>query len=725
MHRHYRVDHLHLNRRRLNGDWFTDTLFSKDISIQGNNCAQVFTNGNFTTVHPLVSKGKVAQALTEFADDVGIPDTLLSDGAPEMVGPKTEFMKEVNRLKIRLKRSEVGRSNQNYAAEREIGELKKRWGNRMLKRKVPPRLWDYGLVYETNILNRIPRGREQRTGIEIVTGETPDISEWLDFEFYDRVWYYDQKKIESDGSGRRLARWLGVAHRVGSDLCYWLLLESGKVIARTTVQHVVRDDYLNDDVKREVERFDHAIEGRLSDQNFITGNSNGFYIQDEPADMPNGITRPEEDYGNMIVPNAMDADDIDNKILDKYLNAELIFDTGTGSERKGRVVKRAKGTSGEPIGRAHANPLFDTREYVVEFTDGSTENYFANVIAECMYAQVDAEGNQFQLLDEITDHKSDNSAIRIDDGFVTSRNGNRVPKPTTRGWSLLVSWKDGSTDWLPLKDLKDAYPVQIAEYAVANKIANEPAFNWWVHTVLRKRNRIVAKVKRYWRTTHKFGIRVPKTVEEALAIDDETGTDFWRKKALGKEMAKVKIAWKCADGVSPAQARTGKEPSMIGFQEIRCHVIFDVKMDFTRKARFVAGGHTTDTPASITYSSVVSRDSVRLAFLIAGLNDLDVLAGDVTNAYLNASCREKIWFEGGVETGEDRGKVLIVTRALYGLKSSGAAWRADLAATLRDLKFTSSQADPDVWIRSSGTHYDMVHLRGEILTLQKNLNKFC
>ena len=51
------------------------------------------------------------------------------------------------------------------------------------------------------------------------------------------------------------------------------------------------------------------------------------------------------------------------------------------------MVKRAKGTSGDPIGRAHSNPLFDTREYVVEFTDGSTENYFANVIAECMYAQ--------------------------------------------------------------------------------------------------------------------------------------------------------------------------------------------------------------------------------------------------------------------------------------------------------------------------------------------------
>jgi hypothetical protein len=84
---------------------------------------------------------------------------------------------------------------------------------------------------------------------------------------------------------------------------------------------------------------------------------------------------------------------------------------------------------------------------------------------------------------------------------------------------------------MPLKDLNDSYPVQIAEHdAMANKIANEPAFNWWVHTVLRKRNRIVAKVKRYWRQTHKFGSGLPKTVAEALAIDKETGTDFWRRR---------------------------------------------------------------------------------------------------------------------------------------------------------------------------------------------------
>jgi hypothetical protein len=293
-------------------------------------------------------------------------------------------------------------------------------------------LWDYGLIYESNILNRIPRGQQQRTGIEMITGEMPDISEWIDFEF-DRVWYCDQKNIEIDGSGRRLARWLGVAHRVGSDFCYWLALKSGKVIAHTTVQHVVRDDYVNEDVRHEIERFDRLIEERLSDQNFISDNTQEFYIQDELADAPTCIIQAQEDYGDMVTADALNADEIDDDLLDKYLNAELIFDVGTGNERKGRVVKRAKVTSGEPIGHAHSNPLFDTREYVDEFTDGSSEICFANVIAECMYAQVDSEGNQYQLLNKITDHQSDNSAIQIADGFVTSRNGNRVPKSTTRG----------------------------------------------------------------------------------------------------------------------------------------------------------------------------------------------------------------------------------------------------------------------------------------------------
>jgi hypothetical protein len=123
-------------------------------------------------------------------------------------------------------------------------------------------------------------------------------------------------------------------------------------------------------------------------------------------------------------------------------------------------------------------------------------------------------------LKEIVDHAKDHSAIPISDGFTVSYNGNRVPKKTTRGWKLLCQWKDGTTSWVPLIDLKDSNPVELAEYAVANQIDQEPAFRWWVADVLKKRNRIIAKLKRrYWRVTHKFGVRLPKSVAEAIQID--------------------------------------------------------------------------------------------------------------------------------------------------------------------------------------------------------------
>jgi hypothetical protein len=226
-----------------------------------------------------------------------------------------------------------------------------------------------------------------------------------------------------------------------------------------------------------------------------------------------------------------------------------------------------------------------------------------------MYAQVDDEGNMFQLLDEIMDHKKDDTAIDIANSTVTTSSGNVKPKITTQGWQLLVLWKDKSTSWVKLKDLKVSNPVELAESAVANWIAEEPAFKWWVFNTLRKRNCIISKVtKKYWQMTHKFGCKLPHSVEEALEIDRQMGTDHWQR-ALNKEMSKVKVAWNAHDDISPDDVQSGKAKDMIGFNEFVA-TFFYIKMDFTRKARFCAGGHSTDTPAAMTYSSVVSRDSV-------------------------------------------------------------------------------------------------------------------
>jgi hypothetical protein len=181
-----------------------------------------------------------------------------------------------------------------------------------------------------------------------------------------------------------------------------------------------------------------------------------------------GVTHEEEDqntlsksdYGDMHTDER--PDDEDEEAMDKCLNVELIMNMGTNDERRGRAIKRMRGLDGEPISCSHPNPLFDTREYEIEFTDGSNEKYQANIIAENMFAQqVDDEGNQYLLLQEITNHKKDNSAIPISDGKISSANGQPKPKITTRG--LLAQWRDGSTSWEKLKDLKASNPVEVAE----------------------------------------------------------------------------------------------------------------------------------------------------------------------------------------------------------------------------------------------------------------------
>ena len=81
----------------------------------------------------------------------------------------------------------------------------------------------------------------------------------------------------------------------------------------------------------------------------------------------------------------------------------------------------------------------------------------------------------------------------------------------------------------------------------------------------------------------------------------------------------------------------------IDYQQMRCHMILDVKMeDFLRKARLVAGGHMTEAPNVMTYASVALRETVCIALTIAALNGLEVKAADIMNAYITAPIEEKI-----------------------------------------------------------------------------------
>ncbi|KAL7569667.1 hypothetical protein ACA910_008321 [Epithemia clementina (nom. ined.)] len=288
LHRRYRTNHTALRYPRLNETFYSDNLFSKVTSIKGNKCAQVFTNGRFTYVHPMTSKKDAGFGLQGFVEDVGVPAELVTDLAGEETGHTTEFQTRARELRVKMRHTEARSPRQNQC-EAEIGTLKRRWRSRMARRKIPRRLWDFGLVYEAEILSRTARGPDGRTGIEEITGNMTDISEWADFAFYDLVLFWHQPHPDVSSAGRELGQWLGVSHQIGSNLCYWVINSKGKVQARTTVQHVTNQDVAEESVRNQVAAFDSALNERLNDKNYTTNKGEAFWLEDEEEMEPHNI----------------------------------------------------------------------------------------------------------------------------------------------------------------------------------------------------------------------------------------------------------------------------------------------------------------------------------------------------------------------------------------------------------------------------------------------------
>ena len=239
-------------------------------------------------------------------------------------------------------------------------------------------------------------------------------------------------------------------------------------------------------------------------------------------------TNEDDEDGNDL--RRSDADEYTPEAFDQYLPAEIVADRG-GDLLRGAVKSRKRDCDGKPVGSSNPNPLLDTREYLVCFELGTEETYTANLIAESLYSQIDDEGRRLQSMQEIVDHLKDDSALQVGDAYYSTKTGPK-PKRTTKGWRLLVEWKDGSSSWIPLKDLKDAYPVQVADYAVANNLTLEPAFRWWVPFVLKKRECILQKVKtKYWSTSHKPQVRAgtPKECKPCIGDGQENGNGLLEK----------------------------------------------------------------------------------------------------------------------------------------------------------------------------------------------------
>ena len=468
---------------------------------------------------------------------------------------------------------------------------------------------------------------------------------------------------------------MGPAVNSGNEMAQWILKCNGQVIPRRTARPLTEEEIHSPIEKRKRNVFDNAIRHTLGDS-----------INPPSAEPPPEEVIPEPYEDSEEKPRSIP--DADNGLYDELVSAELTLPHDNSIQRA-TVIRRSRDNDGKLTGVASDNPITDSRIYDVMFDDGTVKQYAANIIAENIYSQVDANGHHSLLLDEILDYRKKDGALTKENMYVVTKRGNRKLRKTTIGWDFKILWKDGSTTWLPLRELKESNPVEIAEYVKAHDLVHEPAFIWWVPYTLRKRDMIIAAVNaRVTKSTHKYGVRVPQSVEEAFRLDKANGNTLWRD-ALAKEMDNVMVAFDILEN---------GEDLPVGYTLASGHIIFEIKMDFRRKARYVKDGHKTKDPEGSVYAGVVSRETVRIALTYAALNDLPVCAADIRNAYLQAPASEKHYIICGAEFGvENIGKRAIICRALYGGKTSGKDFWNSLRACMNHLGFKSCLADPDVW----------------------------
>ena len=661
MRQHYQSRNPLLQRRRFLEGYATDTWFSTVTSYEGFNCCQHFVGlqSYCEHVYGMVRESDGPQALLDFFRQEGVPVTLVRDNS--RMQQSKEWNEYLRRYWVKDGFTEPGHPNQN-PAETDIRSHKEMLTRLFILTGCDPKAWFKASAHVCDIRNHLARQNlNWRTPLETRDGETPDISGLLKHQFWDLVYYYDLDARTNDpGGNEKLGRWCGRAKNYGDKMCYWILdVDTHQFIVRSMVRSV-------EDVRPNLHFAERIQEELAADEARKQDESNNPLIIHEPGD------KVVNENGEVEVKNTphkiQPADLLDLNLWDKFLT-------------KGGKQREFKGTVAEQI---------DDNKFRVEFANGKQRVYeYEDLIAKLNRPEED--GAEYWEYESILDHR-------------WSKDPNRKGR-----LDVLIKWAGyEEPTWEPMEVIKKDDPVTLAQYADEKNLTDTPTWEW-AKQYLRNRkqwNRLLKQAhlnkKRTGRAIkYQFGVKIPRTVAEAYAFDKENGNTKWAD-SIGQEVHLLKNVYPCF--------KIPDNPNEITeeYQRIPLLWVFAVKFDGRHRSRCVGGGHVTDDIANDYYSGVVDLETARIAFLAAILYGLQVIAGDISSAYLQSFTIEKIYTIPGEEFQELAGIKVIVIRALYGLRLSGAAWHQKLSDDLRAMGFTPSKADYDLWMRARGDHYEYI-----------------
>jgi Reverse transcriptase (RNA-dependent DNA polymerase) len=676
-----------LNVFRRNESVACDIVYADTPAIFGGETAAVLFVGTDTQVTDIYGIKTDKQFINTLEDNIiqrGAPNKLVSDRA--QVNISNKVLDILRTYCIKSWQSEPYQQHQN-PAERRFQTLKSA-ANRILDRTgAPPYTWLLCLKYVCYLLNHTFNVTTNGVPLTLLTGSTVDISPLLRFHFWQKVYY---KAVEVDfpsNSPEEVGHIVGISEHCGHAMTWKLLTEDTQVVIHRSL---VRPFSLDDPNIR---------------ADMFGGEEDAINKDPIIKSCPNSIDGPTT---NQVIPSIDHPNDTNES--KPVFNPEdlvgrsfLMDEQEDGQRFRAKIVKMID----DHESKVEDNPT--RKKFLLSINDDSGEEIITyNKLLD--YLQRDEENEIVWKFRRIISHQ----------GPLTSNH----PEYKGSTYNVQVEWETGEITTEPLNLIAADDPIYCAIYARDNKLLDQPGWKRFKSIAKRQKNmiRLINQAKlRSFNTAprYKYGYEVPRDYAHALRLDAKNGNTKWQD-ARSVEMNQIHEYETFID-----KGHHSKTPVPAGYKKIRVHLVFDVKHDGRHKARLVADGHLTEVPLDSVYSGVVSIRGFRITLFLAELNHLELWATDIGNAYLEAFTSEKVYIIAGPEFGELEGHILIVSKALYGLRSSGARWHDKFSDCMRELGFFPCKAEPDIWMRKAGDVYEYIAVYVDDLAIaMKNPQEF-
>jgi len=742
---HYKTRVWALRPRRINDVCFSDTFFAAVQSIRGFNCFQLFAfkKSKLNVIKLLKKEANAPEAYEDVIREFGAPNKTVTDNAQVLTGSRWTTINR--RYCIESGFTVPHHQHQNFS-EGEGGNFK--LAILKLLHNTPHAPLSYW-CFAAQFLDKVRRclskqSLDGRCGNETLHGDTPDISIFR-FPWFSPIWYYNPT-LSFPQDKMRPGFLLDIADNTGDGFAYIILPvkdhadipDSRNPV--TLVRSVVRNrDMAAVDVPRCTQTrdgfqfFNRDGYELLGDEELaIDDESIEDYLSVSDEDMESILAS-----GSFISANASEDDDratlstLDRGVFPISEETEEFM-----SEEHNDVVMIADVPDSLLVtpGPIHTSaslprpsiPLVSQTQPEVEDVDSDDED--SDPIS-VRYTEADFN----QIADDV------NGVFDPDDDLMREELEAILDHRFCGGiLEFRVRYSTDELAWHPLELVKDVDPQSVAKYVLTNDLGpiSNGKHRRWARAFLRSLKRTLRRLRRCHTfgfeastyhpspkkrrsrratTEHKaaeraqekatepkgkrifkYGLEVPKNWKDILRIDEAAGNRNWQD-AVEKEVAAL-VMHNCFDFKSP-----DFKPSS-DFQYCRLHFVYEIKCDLRHKARLVCNGAQVDPRGLATRATVVKGISVRLLDLIADAQDLQVVCGDIGNAFIQAYTNEKIYTRVGSEFGDRAGSIALIVRALYGLTTSAERFHTLLADFLRSMKFTPSRFDRDVWMRLRDTN---------------------